>query len=81
MSKRLQVLLEPREYKTFQEIARHAGISLGEWVRQALRSAGGRHAGKSADEKIRNIRRASLYNLPTADINQMLSEIEKGYLA
>lgn len=80
MSKRLQVLLEPKEYRTFQQIAREAGLSLGEWVRQALRKFLEDKPKKTPQEKLAAIRRASQYNFPTADIEQMLAEIEKGYL-
>lgn len=78
MSKRLQVLLEPREYRGFQQIAKEAGLSLGEWVRQVLRSASDTRSTKSPEEKLKAIRRFSQYQAPTGDIEQMLAEIEKG---
>ncbi len=81
MSKRLQVLLESKEYKTFQQMAREAGLSLGEWVRQALRRLSRERSTKSPREKLEAIRRAMQYNGPTCDIEQMLQEIEQGYLA
>ncbi len=80
MSKRLQVLLQPKEYKTFQQLAREMGLSLGEWVRQALRFQAAGVSSKNAAGKLKNIRQASQYSFPTGDIDQMLSEIEKGYL-
>lgn len=80
MSKRLQVLLEPKEFRSFQQLAREAGLSLGEWVRQTLRRASGNYSRKSPEEKMEAVRRACQYNFPTADIDQMLAEIEKGYL-
>ena len=78
MSKRLQVLLEPREYRGFQRIAREAGMSLGEWVRQALRRFSQEISGKTVREKLEAIQRASTFKAPTCDIDQMLDEIEKG---
>ena len=82
MSKRLQVLLEPREYRSFQLLAREMGLSLGEWVRQALRRMAGSRSKKSVEEKLAHIRRYSRYNsAPSPDIEQMLAEIEKGYLS
>ena len=81
MSKRLQVLLEQKEYKTFQQMAREAGLSLGEWVRKALRKIASDQPRKTPEEKIAAIRRLSKMNLaPSGDIEQMLAEIEKGYL-
>lgn len=81
MSKRLQVLLEPREYRSFQQIARETGLSLGEWVRQALRKVAGSSSRKSQHKKMEAVRRAMQFNGPTGDIEQILQEIEKGYLS
>ena len=81
MSKRLQVLLEPKEYRTFQQIAKEMGLSLGEWVRRALRRATQETSRKSPEEKIAAIRRYENANAPTCDIDQMLEEIESGYLS
>ncbi len=79
MSKRLQVLLPPKEYQSFRQIAREAGLSLGEWVRQALREIAGRSSRRSPQAKLKSIRHSSKFSGPTADIDQMLSEIEQGY--
>ena len=81
MSKRLQVLLEPKEYKVFRQLAEKTGVSLGEWVRQALRRMASSLSEKSSHEKLEVIRRASRFNGPTSDIEQMLSEIETSYTA
>ena len=80
MSKRLQVLIEPREYRTFHQLAREAGVSLGEWVRRLLRREAGEKSLRRPEEKLRVIRKACQYNGPTGDIGQILQEIEKGYL-
>jgi predicted transcriptional regulator len=48
MSKRLQVLLDERELKALQRIARRKGTTAAEWVRQALRAAA-RHEFPTAD--------------------------------
>ena len=80
MSKRLQVLFEPKEYKTLQLLAREAGLSLGEWVRQALRRAADTSSVKTPQQKLKGIRRFSQLNGPTGDIEQILKEIESGYL-
>lgn len=80
MSKRLQVLLEPTEYRGFQHVAKEAGLSLGEWVRQILRNALISRSIKNPEQKLKAIRRFSRYEGPTGDIGVMLKEIEKGYL-
>ncbi len=81
MSKRLQVLIEPKEYREFQKMAKQAHTSLGEWVRQALRRTTQQTSGRSAAEKLASIRRASAHAFPSGEIDQILSEIEQGYLA
>lgn len=81
MSKRLQVLLDPREYSLFQKKATEDGMTLGEWVRQALRKSFENISLKSASKKIQSVRNASKYSYPTADIEQMIAETERGYFS
>ena len=83
MSKRLQVLIDPLEYATYRKQAKIQGLSVGEWVRRSLKqvlSASPEHPQKT-NQKIKKIRQFSAYKFPTADIEDMLAEIEKGYLS
>ena len=52
-------------------------MTVAEWVRQALRKAREDHPG-TADAKLRAIADAARHQFPTADIETMLREIEKG---
>ena len=81
MSKRLQVLFGEAEYREIQQIARRQHMTVAEWVRQALRSARRQEPLKDADKKLQVVRGATRHNFPTADIGQILAEIELGYLA
>ncbi len=81
MSKRLQVLVEPREYLVFKKTARILGLSLGEWVRQALRKSTESIPTKDPSQKLRAIRKASEYQFPSGDIEKILAEVEEGYLS
>jgi hypothetical protein len=79
MSKRLQVLLPDQEMSDIQRLAKGERLTVGEWVRRALREA---RAGRPVVEpgtKLKAVRRAAKYSFPTADIPQMLREIERGY--
>ena len=76
----MQVLIEESEYARLQRAARARGMSLAEWVRQALRAASNREPLKDTDKKLAVIRAAARHECPTADIDQMLAEIERGYL-
>jgi hypothetical protein len=79
MAKRLQVTLKDHEYRELQRKARAQRVSLAEWVRQALGIARGRKATGKISKKLEVIRTAARFSHPTADIEDMLAEIEKGY--
>jgi len=81
MSKRLQVILQDPEYREIQRVARARHMSIAEWVRQALRLARRQEPLTDVDKKLAVIRAAVQFNGPTADIEQMLEEIERGYLS
>lgn len=79
MSKRLQVLLEDREMLEIQRFARRERLTVGEWVRRALREARLQRPASDAETKMQAVRRAAGYSFPTGDIDQILKEIEQGY--
>jgi hypothetical protein len=80
MSKRLQVLLPEREMADIQQIAESEQLSVGEWVRRALREARASRPAAAPATKLQAIRRAATHAFPTADIDQMLAEIEQSYM-
>jgi hypothetical protein len=81
MSKRLQVILDDAELAAVRRAAKRSQMTTAEWVRQALRAA--RKAEPKADvgRKLAAVQAAAAYEFPTADLDQMLVEIEQGYLA
>ena len=81
MSKRLQVLLPDQEMAAIQRLSQREGLSVGEWVRRTLRDAQRSKPVNAAEAKLKAVRRAAEHSFPTADIEQMLSEIEQGYQA
>ncbi len=80
MSKRLQVLLEETEMREIQRSARRQRMTVAEWVRQALRVARRSEPRSDAGKKLQVVRAAAEHNFPTADIDEMLRQIEHGYL-
>ena len=80
MSKRLQVLLDEDELKEIQRIARARRMTVAEWVRQALRSAGESEPLRDAARKLEAVRAAARHSFPAGDVEQMLGEIERGYV-
>ena len=79
MSKRLQVLLEEDELSEIQQAARRHRMTTAEWVRQALRLARRAEPRSDAGKKLAVVRAATRHSFPTADIEDMLKEIERGY--
>jgi len=81
MSKRrLQVVLAEDEYLEIERIARAQRMTVSAWVRRSLRRAGRSEPEASADRKLEAVRAAARHEFPTADIDRMLAEIERGYL-
>lgn len=80
MSKRLQVLLDEAELREIRRLARAQRMTVAEWVRQALRSARRRQPLGDAARKLATVRAAARHQFPTGDIEQVLDEIERGYL-
>jgi hypothetical protein len=76
MSHRLQVLIPEELDARIRKAARRLRVSKGEWVRRAvetaLQSASGQQDGADPLRQLGNLEG------PTADIDQMLSEIEAG---
>ena len=79
MSQRLQVLLQESEFAEIRRAARRQRMTVAEWVRQALRRA--RQAEPSGDprRKLAVLREAARGGYPTAELPQMLEDIEHGY--
>ncbi len=79
MTKRLQVLLEDPEWRAIQRAARARRLTIAEWVRQALRAARKQQVTGDLDRKLAAVRAGARHAFPSADIAQMLDEIERGY--
>ena len=80
MSKRLQVILEEPEMREIRRIAKRQHMTVAEWVRQALRAARREEPIIDSRKKLDVVRAASQHSFPTGDIQQILEEIERGYL-
>lgn len=80
MTKRLQVLLDDDELADIQRHARQRHQTTAAWVRDALRTARERAQDENTARILRVIEETSQYSHPVGDIEQMLEEIERGYL-
>ena len=70
-----------QEMSDIQILAQREHLTVGEWVRRTLREARAHKSVKDPATKLEAIRRAAEYNFPEVDIDQMLREIEQGYLS
>jgi len=76
MSHRLQVLIPEELDARIRKAARRLRVSKGEWVRRAVEAALQSASGHS--DGVDPLSRLGSLEAPTADIDQMLSEIEAG---
>lgn len=79
MSKRLQVMLPDAEMSEIQRLAKRERLTVGEWVRRALRKARASRPAIDPETKLKAVRRSVQYSFPSGDLEQMLREIERGY--
>lgn len=80
MTKRLQVLLDDAELRRIQRHARSRGMTTAAWVRQALRSASEAEGRVDPRRKLEAVRVAARFQFPVGELDEMLAEIEGGYL-
>ena len=79
MTMRMQVLFDDAEWREIQRAARAEKTTVAEWVRRALRQARRGSSSTDIDRRLSMIRAAAGHAFPTADIEQMNAEIERGY--
>ena len=80
MSKRLQVILDDGEIRAIRTIAKRHRMTVAEWVRQILRSARREEPTSDPRRKLEVVHSAIRHTFPSGYIQQMLAEIERGYL-
>ena len=78
MSKRLQVLLPEKDYRALAVVSRKESKTIAEWVRDSIRRRLKVVEPPSPEKKLSKILKYARYSGPTGDIEQILSEIEKG---
>jgi hypothetical protein len=82
VTKRLQVLLDDSELRTIQRLAKRDKLTTAEWVRRRLREGAAAGARPDTASRLAAIHAAYRHTseVPATDIEQMLGEIERGYL-
>lgn len=79
MTKRLQVLFNEAEYAALQAAATSRGMTMAEWVRQALAAARREASTADVERKLAAIRAAVRHAGPTGPIERIIGETERGY--
>lgn len=79
MSKRLQLLIPESEFEALRTMAQEDGVTVSEWVRQAIRQARRPRGGDDRGRRVAAIEAAHRHAFPTGDIEDVLAEIERGY--
>jgi hypothetical protein len=81
MTKRLQVLFEDGEYAALQAAAASRGMTVAEWVRQALAQVRRESSTADVERKLAAIRTAVRHAAPTGPIERLTADIDRGYAA
>ena len=76
----MQVLVDETELREIRKAAKASRMTVAEWVRSAMREARRREPGIPPERKLAVVRAAVKRRFPTADVEQMLAEIERGYV-
>jgi hypothetical protein len=77
---RYLVSLEPLVYEKVKGISRIKGVTIEEWVNENLRRAV-KEAPEATEAMLQAIREPPVGDMPEVDIEQMLREIDAGYLS
>lgn len=78
MSKRLQIVVQDEELEQLRHAAAREGLTLSEWARRVLHRARETQGGPTRDRKLAALDRGLACGHPTADVEEMLAEIEQG---
>ena len=72
--------MDESEFAEIRRIAKQQKMTVAEWVRQTLRAARVSEPRTAPNRKLAVVREAARSSYPTADIDVMLAETERGYL-
>ena len=75
------MLFEEDELEEIRRVASRSRMTVAEWVRTTLREARRQEPSTDVQSKLACLERAVRHELPTGDIEQMLSDIDRGYAA
>ena len=71
-------MVAEEELRQIKAAARRRELTVSDWVRGVLREAREREPTRDKEDKLEAVRRACRHAFPTADVDRMLVEIERG---
>lgn len=72
------MLLPPADLQRLKRMAQGKGMTVASWVREAIRRAAQEQPEGDSARKLSALRAAVRHSFPTANMDAMLSEIERG---
>jgi hypothetical protein len=72
--------MDEEEIAELKALAAQEKMTVSAWVRRAIQHEKRERPGKTARKKLEAVRKLSEYHFPTGNIEQMIAEIEAGYL-
>ena len=81
MTKRLQVLFDDGGDAALQTAAASRGMTVAEWVRQALAQVRRESSTADVERKLAAIRTAVRHAAPSGTIERLTADIDRGYAA
>ena len=78
MIEKLNVELTEEEFDSVRIVAQKQGMTVEEWIREAVVKACGHAVADGISRKLAAIRSAYYFQFPTSDMDQMLGEIGRG---
>ena len=73
--------MDEEELEEIRRVARRQRLTVSEWVRQALREQRRAEPVRDQERKLSVVKEAAEHAYPTGGIDEMLGEIESGYLS
>ncbi len=77
----MQIILNDDEMTEIKKLAKQEKMTVSAWVRRAISHEKRERPIQQVKKKLELVRRSSQFQYPTADIENMLADIETGYIS
>ncbi len=77
----MQVVLGDEEHRAVETAAAAEGMTVSAWVRHVMWRARREQPSRHIGNRLEAVRAAADHDFPTADLPEMLRQVEQGYLS